>query len=73
MKITIQFAGNNIGPVTVSEGATVDSVVKNPNIATVLGYDAGNVEAFVGGTAFNGTLRDGDTVVLQQKAHRKAA
>ena len=72
MKLTLKYSGQEVGPVNVAAGLTVAQLLANANFAAVLGYDRNNVEAYVNGAAFSGTLREGDVVTLQQKAHKKA-
>lgn len=73
-QITIKSGLNNIN-VDVAEGTTVADVLGNPNYAAVLGYDGSNVEALIEGVKADGgtTLYAGDLLLIQQKAHSKAA
>lgn len=72
--ITIKSGLNNIN-VEVSEGTTVGAVLANPNFAAVLNYDPSNVEGILNGAGANEEtiLHSGDILLVQKKAHSKAA
>jgi len=69
--ITLKFSGNSI---TVPFTGTFGELLGNENFAAVLGFDAANAEGYIDGVAqpATGTVREGDTIVIQQKAHGKA-
>ena len=73
--ITITLkSGLNALTVSIEEGSTVGSVLANPNYAAVLNYDPSNVEGLIDGAAVStsNTLYEGDTLLVQKKAHTKA-
>lgn len=73
VNITLK-SGLNALSVNIEDGATVGSVLSNPNYAAALGYDASNVEGVVNGIVASSEARlfNGDTLLAQKKAHSKA-
>jgi hypothetical protein len=58
----------------LTSGLTVGDVLANPNFASVLGYDASNVEIFSAGVKLDPSSRvvAGDILIISPKAHGKA-
>ena len=73
MNITIRFSGNSLNINAADK--TVGDVLSDPNFAAVLGFDGSNVEGYIDGVqqGSGSPLAEGDTLVIQQKAHSKAA
>jgi hypothetical protein len=59
----------------LTPGLTVGDVLANPNFASVLGYDASNVEIFSAGVKLDPSSRvvADDTLIISPKAHGKAS
>jgi hypothetical protein len=74
MQITLK-SGLNALTIDAAAGTSVGSLITNGNYAAVLGYDASNVEAYISGVKVDSgaSAVEGDVIVIQQKAHSKAA
>lgn len=60
---------------TLTPGLTVGDVLADENLATVLGYDASNVEIFSAGVKLDPATNvvAQDVLIISPKAHSKAA
>lgn len=71
---TISYGvGNNVSK-TQSQFPTIGSVIDDPNLQSVLGYDAGTIEARVNGSVVNrdAATVDGSTITLVKRAGAKS-